>query len=85
MRSSPIWVIHSAFATTLLVMLPSYYYCVQDRDRYHEVIETMMNYNQWEYRDQLPERPPLPEDDPFFTVVNENETNNNPSVPVQPA
>ena len=59
----------------MVVMLPSYYFCYRRREHQEEVIEKMMQYNQFGHATDLPAEPPL-EQHPFWeegTAVDQTE------------
>ena len=65
-HTQPIWVGHSFFGTVMFVMMPSYYFCYRRREHHEQVIESMMQYNQFGHaKTDLPPEPPL-EEHPFW-------------------
>merc|ERR1719162_1056575 len=65
-HTQPIWVGHSFFGTVMVVMMPSYYFCYRRREHHEQVIESMMQYNQFGHaKTDLPPEPPL-EEHPFW-------------------
>uniref|UniRef100_A0A7S0XJS0 Cytochrome c oxidase assembly protein COX20, mitochondrial n=1 Tax=Pseudo-nitzschia delicatissima TaxID=44447 RepID=A0A7S0XJS0_9STRA len=73
MGSRPVVAGHFFFGTMMVVMLPSYYFCYRRREHQEQVIEMMMQYNQFGHASDLPEEPPL-EEHPFWQQ-NENGMN----------
>ena len=58
-------VVNAFFGTSLIVMLPSYYFCYKRREHKEHVIEMMMKYNQFGHATDMDPEPPL-EDHPFW-------------------
>lgn len=54
-----------AFATSMIVAAPSYYFCFRRREHKEKVIETMMRANDFQTQEEMPEPVPL-EDHPFM-------------------
>ncbi len=65
MKSSPFFSINAAFATSLIVAMPSYYFCYRRREHKEATIELMMKANDFQYHDEMPE--PIPQaEHPFL-------------------
>jgi hypothetical protein len=58
--------VNVGFATTLLVAVPSYYFCFRRRENKERMIELMMNANDFEPAEDMPEEPSITEDHPFL-------------------
>mmetsp|Transcript_35172 Transcript_35172/g.105026 ORF Transcript_35172/g.105026 Transcript_35172/m.105026 type:complete len:128 (-) Transcript_35172:145-528(-) len=65
MQSHPFFAVNVAFATTLLVSAPSYYFCYRRREHKEHVIDTMMKANDFAHEEEMPEPIPI-EDHPFL-------------------
>mmetsp|Transcript_15210 Transcript_15210/g.21698 ORF Transcript_15210/g.21698 Transcript_15210/m.21698 type:complete len:186 (-) Transcript_15210:36-593(-) len=76
MNSHPFFAINVAFATSLLVTVPSYYFCYRRREHKEETIELMMKANDFAHEEQMPERIP-DEEHPFLHETNIDISNNN--------
>ena len=66
MKSPPIFALNIGFATTILVFIPSYYFCVKKRDYKEHLIEFMMNANEFEKASAMPPQVPAGEEHPFL-------------------
>ena len=72
MKSSPLFVINSAFITTAIVAAPSYYFCYRRREHKEATIEMMMKANDFQHYDEMPE--PVPQSQhPFLETGNDND------------
>ena len=71
MGSTPKMAGHFFFGTTMIVMVPSYYFCFRRREHKEQVIEMMMKYNQFGHASEMPQEPPL-EEHPFWGKTDEN-------------
>jgi hypothetical protein len=67
MGSRPVVAGHFFFGTFMVVMLPSYYFCYRRREHQEEVIEKMMQYNQFGHATDMPAEPPI-EQHPFWEL-----------------
>jgi len=66
MGSSPYFAANVGFATTLLVTVPSYYFCYRTRENKEKYVELMMRANQFEHAKNMPEQAPIDQDHPFL-------------------
>ena len=66
MGSPPIFAVNIGFATTLLVCVPSYYFCVRKRNYKERLIEVMMRANDFQEASEMPPEVPAGEDHPFL-------------------
>ena len=66
--------INFAFGTALLVIGPSYYFCVKNRDHKDKMIELMMKANAFEPQEEMPEPIPI-EQHPFLEPTNQDDEN----------
>mmetsp|Transcript_22069 Transcript_22069/g.32677 ORF Transcript_22069/g.32677 Transcript_22069/m.32677 type:complete len:167 (+) Transcript_22069:150-650(+) len=65
MKSHPFFAMNVAFATSLLVAAPSYYFCYRRREHKEATIELMMRANDFENVEEMPE--PVPhKEHPFL-------------------
>ena len=55
----------------MIVMAPSYYFCYRRREHQEQVIEMMMNYNQFGHAKEMPADTPL-EEHPFWEKAEES-------------
>ena len=58
-------VVNAFFGTSLIVMIPSYYFCYKRREHKENVIEMMMKYNQFGHATEMDPEPPI-EEHPFW-------------------
>mmetsp|Transcript_7673 Transcript_7673/g.8773 ORF Transcript_7673/g.8773 Transcript_7673/m.8773 type:complete len:172 (+) Transcript_7673:169-684(+) len=65
MKSRPFFAINVAFATSLLVTAPSYYFCYRKREHKEATIQMMMQANDFQHHDEMPEPVPV-SDHPFL-------------------
>jgi hypothetical protein len=65
MGSKPLVAGHFFFGTVMIVMVPTYYFCYRRREHKEQVIESMMQYNQFGHANEMPPEPPLKEH-PFW-------------------
>ena len=69
MGSTPLFAINVGFMTTLLVCIPSYYFCFRKREYKERLIEVMMRANDFQEADQMPAEIPAGPDHPFLDPV----------------
>ena len=69
MGTRPLLSIHVGFFTTLLVCVPSYYFCVRKRDYKERLIEVMMRANDFQEAKEMPPQAPAGKDHPFLDPV----------------
>lgn len=60
--------INFAFGTALVVIFPSYYFCVKNREHKDKMIELMMKANAFEPQEEMPQPVPL-EEHPFMRPI----------------
>jgi len=72
MKSHPLFAVNVAFATTVIVVAPSYYFCYRKREHQERVIEMMMAANDFRPGEEMPEQVPI-EDHPFLNNEPEKE------------
>ena len=73
MKSSPLFVLNSAFVTTALVAAPSYYFCYRRREHKEATIEMMMKANDFQHSEEMPE--PIPNaEHPFLEEMDNEKT-----------
>ena len=70
MKSSPLFVLNSAFITTAIVAAPSYYFCYRKREHKEATIEMMMKANDFQTHEEMPEEIPA-EQHPFLDQKDE--------------
>ncbi len=68
MKSHPLFAGNIAFLTTMIVAVPSYYFCFRKREHQEKVIEMMMAANDFRPGEEMPERVPLDESHPFLSL-----------------
>ncbi|KAL7467759.1 hypothetical protein ACHAXS_008003 [Conticribra weissflogii] len=66
MKSHPLFAVNVAFATTAIVVAPSYYFCYRKREHQERVIEMMMAANDFRPGEEMPEQVPI-DDHPFLS------------------
>jgi hypothetical protein len=66
MGSTPLFAINIGFMSTLLVCIPSYYFCYRKREYKERLIELMMKANDFQEADQMPPEIPAGPDHPFL-------------------
>mmetsp|Transcript_12796 Transcript_12796/g.24016 ORF Transcript_12796/g.24016 Transcript_12796/m.24016 type:complete len:169 (-) Transcript_12796:274-780(-) len=71
MKSHPFFSINVAFATSLLVTAPSYYFCYKRREHKEATIEMMMRANDFQNVEEMPE--PVPQEEHPFLNVNDQD------------
>lgn len=74
MGSRPTRSLNFAFGAALVVILPSYYFCVRNRDHKDKMVEIMMKANAFEPQEEMPEHVPI-EDHPFLKPNDQNNKN----------
>lgn len=67
--------INFAFGTALVVIFPSYYFCVKNREHQDKMVELMMKANAFEPQDEMPEPIPI-EEHPFLEPKEEGDESN---------
>lgn len=73
MKSHPFFSINVAFATSLLVTAPSYYFCYRRREHKEATIEMMMKANDFQNVQEMPE--PIPQEEhPFLNEVSDDDS-----------
>jgi len=65
MKSHPFFAFNVAFATSILVTAPSYYFCFRRREHKEATIEMMMKANDFRHGEEMPEPVPV-EQHPFL-------------------
>jgi hypothetical protein len=70
MKSHPFFAINVAFATSMLVTAPSYYFCFKRREHKEATIEMMMQANDFQTHEEMPEEIPT-EQHPFLEENND--------------
>mmetsp|Transcript_24120 Transcript_24120/g.28938 ORF Transcript_24120/g.28938 Transcript_24120/m.28938 type:complete len:177 (-) Transcript_24120:269-799(-) len=75
MGSNPFFAVNVGFATTLLVTVPSYYFCFRRREHKYKVIELMMKANDFQTHEEMPAEPKIKEH-PFLKDDNETKLTN---------
>lgn len=66
MGSPPMFAVNVGFAATLMVCVPSYYFCVRKRDYKERLIEVMMRANDFQEASEMPPEVPAGEEHPFL-------------------
>ena len=66
MKSTPLFAINVGFVTTMLVCLPSYYFCVRKREHKEKLIEVMMRANDFQEATDMPPETPAGDEHPFM-------------------
>ena len=74
MKSHPFFALNVAFGTSLLVTIPSYYFCYRRREHKEDTIEMMMKANAFQEGKDMPEPVPMKQH-PFLEDGDDGENN----------